>query len=304
MATVLVVDDSPVDQKMVCGLLGSDPTINLLSANNGNDALRIIEESVVDAIVTDMVMPEMNGMELVSRICSRHDHVPTILMTSHGSEELAVEALKAGASNYVLKSDLSKRLLVTVQEVLSLAESDRDYQQLISDFESVAYQISLENEVKLIEPLVGYVQQMLLGMRVCDPVGSFQVATALYEAISNAILRGNLELSKEQTDRHHINLEEGIHTSLSEQRNTEQPYRDRRVRITINIDADEARFVIKDEGRGFDVDRVIAEESAAAIGADENRGIVLMRSFMDELKFNEAGNEVTMIKIASLFGDS
>ena len=59
-------------------------------------------------------------------------------------------------------------------------------------------------------------------------------------------------------------------------------------------------FIIKDEGPGFDVQRIIAEDSAAAISADENRGIVLMRSFMDEVKFNESGNEVTMTKVASL----
>ena len=59
-------------------------------------------------VLTDLIMPEMNGLELVKAIREHHPFVPVILMTSKGNEEIAVQALQGGAASYVPKSQLAE----------------------------------------------------------------------------------------------------------------------------------------------------------------------------------------------------
>ena len=79
-----------------------------------------MKESPPDVVVTDVQMPEMDGLEFVTAARDLHPDVPVILMTAHGSERCALEALERGAASYVPKSQLVDTLLASVMQVLSL----------------------------------------------------------------------------------------------------------------------------------------------------------------------------------------
>ena len=98
MARVLVVDDSPVDRKVVGGLLGKSPTLDIEFASDGEEALEVMRETHPNLVVTDLIMPNMDGLELVAAVVKQYPLVPVILMTGKGSEQIAVDALKAGAA--------------------------------------------------------------------------------------------------------------------------------------------------------------------------------------------------------------
>src|SRR5262245_3207159 len=121
MPTILVVDDSPVDRRLVSGLLSKNAYLTIETAASGPDALSAIERSVPDLVVTDLVMPGMDGFELVAKVRGLHPLVPVILMTSMGNEEIAGRALQEGAASYVPKRSLAQKLLDTVQRVLALS---------------------------------------------------------------------------------------------------------------------------------------------------------------------------------------
>ena len=295
MPSILVVDDSAVDRAMVDGVLKQDPTLSVEIVDNGHTALTRLKEASFDAVVTDLQMPEVNGLQLVTTIRVDHPQVPVILMTAHGSEALAMEALEQGAASYVPKRQLADRLLDTVQEVVALASAQRAYGQLINCFDYTEFGLSLENDVELIEPLVDYVQQMVTGMQLCDATGGYQVGVALREALLNALYRGNLEITREQIEEEREKLLEGIHTSVFDRRCAEKPYCDRKIYVKIRVDRNEARFIVRDEGAGFDVSSMPSAGDATAMGGAGGRGYVLMSTFMDEVKYNEAGNEVTLV---------
>src|SRR5262245_21012794 len=119
MPTVLVVDDSATDRRLASGLLEKAPGFVVYQAVDGKDALRQLELHLPDLVVTDMMMPHMNGLELVSAVKEQYPLIPIILMTSQGSEEIAVQALQKGASSYVPKRVLAADLLETADRVLS-----------------------------------------------------------------------------------------------------------------------------------------------------------------------------------------
>src|SRR5437870_2590358 len=117
MSKVLVVDDSAVDRRRAIKLLANDG-LTVLSAANGVEALEVFKREIPDVVLTDMQMPEMDGLQLVQEIRARYPSVPVILMTAHGSEEIAVEALQKGAASYVPKRNLAKDLSETISSVL------------------------------------------------------------------------------------------------------------------------------------------------------------------------------------------
>jgi hypothetical protein len=150
---------------------------------------------------------------------------------------------------------------------------------------------SIENDPELIGALVDLLVQELAGMSVGDEAVRSRIGVALQEALSNALYHGNLEVSSDlrQYDECHF-------YALATERRSLVPYRQRRVHVHATIDRDSATFVIRDEGPGFDVSRLdqsIDSEDVMRIGG---RGLLLIRTFMDEVRYNATGNEITLVK--------
>jgi two-component system response regulator AtoC len=115
MPRVLLVDDEPSVRAALKELVqarGWEPLV----ARSGAEALEQLERA--DALVTDFSMPEMDGMELLRAVRERDDSLPVILLTAHGSERLAVRAIKAGAYEYVTKPFDVDELVVALGRAL------------------------------------------------------------------------------------------------------------------------------------------------------------------------------------------
>jgi len=296
MTSILVVDDSATDRRMVGGLLERHPEFEVEYAEDGMDALRKMERSRPDIVVTDINMPVKNGLELVTATRVHFSGVPVILITAQGSEAIAVQALEEGAASYVPKVQLSEKLVDTVEEVLAIAHAQRSYERLIGSIDRSEFEMTLENDAALFDPLVDLFQNFVHGMGLCDETGRFRVGMALKEALLNALYRGNLEIDFEQTRDVRDEIEAGREIPIASERRRAEPYATRRIHLKITLDPGQAVFVIRDDGPGFDAGDLPAPGDLSALHPDTGRGIVLMRAFMDEVNYNERGNEVTMIK--------
>jgi anti-sigma regulatory factor (Ser/Thr protein kinase) len=128
-------------------------------------------------------------------------------------------------------------------------------------------------------------------MPLGDETERLRVGIALGEAINNAYYHGNMEVSTEASFRDRKSYE-----SLARQRSIESPYCDRKIHVRVRISRTEARFVIRDEGSGFEVSQFQLSDPSLPTEQSYGRGIVLMRSIMDEVSYNATGNEVTLVK--------
>jgi len=290
MPTVLVVDDLAADRHLVTQLL-QDDDLNLSYAADGAEAMEKMEQEVPDLVVTDLMMPKVDGLELVRACRCRYPLVPVILMTSKGSEEIVVEALQQGAASYVPKHAFDRRLLSTVRNVLAVSGQRRGHSRLMECMTRSECVFALSNSSALIHPLVTYLQERTSYLDVCDESDRTRIGVALEEALANALYHGNLEVGSELRGEDDL-----AYHALVVRRSQEAPYRDRRIHVEAKMSRHDAVFVIRDEGAGFDPSALPDPTDPANIEKASGRGLLLMKTFMDEVEYNDTGNAVTLRK--------
>ncbi len=297
MTRILVAEDSATQATQIRGLL-EEAGYEVALVSNGREALhRLRGGAAVDLVLTDMVMPLMDGLQLVRAVRVHYSDIPVILMTSQGTDAIAIEALEDGAAGYVPKSQVNLRLVDEIAQVLHVSQVNRSYERLLNCLTHNHFSFVLSNDVALIDPLVDLLQQMMAGMRLCDSTGRVRVGLAVEHALLNALYRGNLEISpKDMLTAREMMLQGPPSAGVVEQRLSQSPYCDRTIDLDVTMSPDEARFVIRDQGPGFDVSKLPAGADPEVLENQGGHGLLLMKTFMDEVTFNAQGNEVTMVK--------
>ena len=296
MTRALVVDDSTVDRELVRSLLMGESSLEVAFAGNGVEALEQIRKQEPQIIITDLHMPKMNGLQLVEAVHRNHTAVPIVLITGNGSEALAVEALKKGASNYVPKAAIGRDLVPTVMHTLAVSRAQHNLQQLRNCWSSTRCSFEIPNDYNLISPMVQQLMQIVEGMQLFDQTERVQLAVALEEAVSNALYHGNLELTYEQVHSVGYDLFAPDSSNIVDERRSSSPYQERRVHVEATLNRREVSFKVSDEGHGFDQGNIPAPEKVVSSDEVRGRGLTKMRLFTDELQFSDKGNEVTLVK--------
>lgn len=129
MSTILVVDDKEMMRDSVATTL-SRKGHTVVTASGGKNALERIAARSFDAVITDLQMPGMDGLELIDEIRQRDEQLPVIFMTAYGTIETAVEAMKLGAYDYITKPFSGDVLLVTVERAIKHANLVKENQIL------------------------------------------------------------------------------------------------------------------------------------------------------------------------------
>jgi len=291
MSSVLVVDDSAVDRCLMGELLAKDPGLEVEFASDGEEALEKIQRGTPNLVLTDLVMPKMDGLELVAAVRREFPLLPVILVTGKGNEVVAVQALQRGAASYVTKRMLAQDLLATVRNVLSVSGRKRGHTRLLGCMTKSDCAFVLENDCTLFGPLIAYLQEAVMQVGVCGEKDGTRIGVALEEALANALYRGNLEVRSELRAENDTAYHE-----LVRERHQQKPYCDRRIHVEAESSRDQAVFVIRDEGPGFDPSVMPDPTHPLNLDKPSGRGILLMRTFMDDVAYNEAGNQITLTK--------
>jgi len=150
---------------------------------------------------------------------------------------------------------------------------------------------TLNSDPAEIAPLIANLRQKLRRVPTCDERSQIAIAIALEEAISNALFHGNLEVSSELRENGGREFYQ-----LARKRRHEAPFRDRRINVAAWVNRNEASFVVRDEGPGFESRNLPDTDSSEALTRPSGRGVMMMRYWMDEVTFNPKGNAVRMKK--------
>ena len=185
--TILVADDSAEIRKFLEETILKPSGYNVVSVGDGMSALTLALELKPDVILADLNMPNLRGLELIRRLKRDLPALPVILMTAEGSEALAVEALRAGAADYLVKPFDAEYLLAALGRAMALRRRSQDV--LKAQAESRAGAQSLERRLHELEALA-HIGRTVTAMLDLDQVLTTVVESAvgLTEAEEGSLL--------------------------------------------------------------------------------------------------------------------
>lgn len=295
MAEILLAEDSPTHTALMRSILSEDGH-EVRCVADGKCALSELQDSLPDLVVTDLRMPEVNGVELVSTIADSFPQLPTIVVTARGSESLAVDALAEGAANFVPKNSLHNLLRRVVQQTIVLAAIDQSITPNLQKDGRFEWSVSMPCHPEGIFSLGSLVLQTLASAGYLNPTHRIRVSTAIISGLFNAICFGNLQIpdSEDIVAR----LLSGDATGLADlrQRASEPAYRNLAVTLRISISQADTRISINHSGKGRATRMTPAPGTPESFELEQCRGLMLMSSFADELILRGDATEVVLIK--------
>jgi DNA-binding NtrC family response regulator len=127
--TILAVDDDLLSLAMLKELL-QQVGYNVCTAMDGLEALQILDKQAVDLVVSDLIMPGMDGMDLLRHILIKHPSIPLVVVTANGSVGSAVAAIQGGACDYVEKPYNTDALSITIRRALAYHRVVQENEQI------------------------------------------------------------------------------------------------------------------------------------------------------------------------------
>jgi two-component system response regulator NreC len=115
--SIILADDHPVVRRGVRALLQTEPGLSIIAeADDGLDAVRLVERWKPDVLILDLMMPGLSGLEVIRLVRQRSPQTRIVVLSMYSSNAFIAEALKNGASGYVLKGCAERQIVEAVRE--------------------------------------------------------------------------------------------------------------------------------------------------------------------------------------------
>jgi DNA-binding response OmpR family regulator len=262
--TVLVVDD---DQDVLSTLaeMLTELRLHAITAGNGLDALDVLKTRSIDLMITDLMMPKMNGFELILRTRQLNVNIPIAVISGHGEVRNVVNALSQGAYNFITKPFTIREIENIVKRGLRLREFSLGTHRLLEGIRN-STEMSIPSYPHLLPSVGLYIVRECQWRGIEDETFLSNISICIDELLNNALMHGN-------------DLDET-----------------KKIFVAMAFDQEKVTVSIEDQGDGFDYKKIVSEFTDNADTLPAQRGLFIVHYLMDEMFFNDKGNKVTMVK--------
>jgi DNA-binding response OmpR family regulator len=290
MKKILIIDDEK-QVRDVLDIALSEEGYESLQAQSGEQGIDLFKTSEPDIVITDVMMPGIDGLEVTKRMREQRDDIDVVVMSGFGTEELVVNALRAGASNYIKKPIVFDELFKILDDIIFKRENRKRYEISRDIVEREHKILVIGNDVSKVW---GAVNQVLFNAQTSVEHTSLEgMCIGLYELLINAIEHGNLGITfQDKSDA----LQNNTYPELLQNRMQQADNEDKVVRIESEYSPTSLSIIIMDQGNGFDLDTLPDMKDAASVLLDHGRGILLANLFYDSVDYEEPGNCVRISK--------
>ncbi|MGK5095352.1 response regulator [Deltaproteobacteria bacterium TL4] len=263
----------------------------VVEAHDGEEALHVFQNSSIDAVFSALTMPKMGGMELLKELKHLNAQLPFVIISRHGDPDNILASLNLGACDFLTKPLEKSDLLRSINKIKSLREDSQFSMYCLENSVSESRSLEIGNDFEYINRIVNFITRNLTSYKILEEEDLFTMTIILGEALENSIFHGNLEISSElKKEKFERFRQEG------ERRREIEPYKSRRVYIYYEMTRNSVKYIIRDEGQGFDHNMIPDPKDPENLFKVSGRGILLIMNFMDEVFWNERGNEITMVR--------
>ncbi|OGK08493.1 MAG: hypothetical protein A2Y63_04220 [Candidatus Riflebacteria bacterium RBG_13_59_9] len=292
---ILVVDDEEIIRDVIASKIQKSLAYDVVQASNGVTALRSIEEAAPDLIITDIKMPEMDGIELLGEIRKRHLNVPVIILTGYGTLEDAMSAIRLGAKSFIKKPFDINQIISLIENIFAVHQEIADAQEIVPFIRSQSFTIRIPNNYIYLSKAINYA---FTTVRACWEMEADQlndIKVALYEALLNSFEHGNLRVDKESKEKYLL-LGHSVYRKYLIERMATEENRGKSITVFVSIDPIRVEISVLDDGPGFDHSSVNENLDPESFMKLYGRGLFLIKNLMDEVSFNDRGNSVRFLK--------
>jgi CheY-like chemotaxis protein/anti-sigma regulatory factor (Ser/Thr protein kinase) len=291
---ILLVDDEPLVREELGAHLVDDG-YDVVTAEDGEEGLNSFRQHRPNMVITDVRMPRRDGLSLVQAIRAEDPNVPVAVITGHGTEELVIQALRAGVNDFIKKpvriADLQRALRRMEAAAWRGAAADAVPPDAVTVVRrSRTYE--LENQIEAIPSFIDELFRWTAGE--ISEGGRQELGIALRELIVNAIEHGNLGLTFAEKTKA---LEGDGLDAVLRARQGDPQIAERRVTVTATLEGRRLRVTIADEGDGFNWRDLPSSTEELSLLSLHGRGVVLAQIAVDTLTYNDRGNAVTVEKV-------
>jgi CheY-like chemotaxis protein len=291
VATILVADSS-AERRAELGDVLATLDHSAVFVESGEQALASAREKTPDLLITDAELNGVDGIALTAKMRQQYPGMPVLLVIDVVNKEVVATALRAGAAAYLPRQIAARELPGVVDELLNVAASQKRKGLFLQKMSAVEYTFDLESDPDLVPNMVSQAELILSQMELFDDADRMRVGVGIHEALVNAIVHGNLEVSSDLK----AGRWEEYHEAIGQRRRT-RPYADRRVTVMMRAERRKSFFIhIADQGPGFDVSKLPDPNDPSVWEKPSGRGLILIRSFFDDMKHSPSGNEITLTK--------
>lgn len=237
---------------------------NVSLAQQGREALEKIRTNGYDIVITNILLSDMDGVEIVTAIREFRPALPIIIMSSSTQSGKTLKALCAGAHHFIRDPLDINELLDTIKK-LERSQQEIVINQRVISFLTEIITFEIPSELALMSAAVQYINDILVRIGYLEE-DDIHIKIALIEAVTNAIEHGN---------QHDATKKVKIHAKLTCQK---------------------AVFTVTDEGPGFDYKNLPDPTNSENINRVRGRGIFMIHHLMDRVRFNQPGNQIQMVK--------
>ena len=264
---------------------------SVFCARDGEEALKILQNEEIDGIFCALTMPKLGGLELLKEVQSANSRRPLVILCPPNDSENALNALQLGACDYLLKAINPLELQRTLDRVVSLQEGFHFSAYAMDHLLQETRTLEIGNDFNGLNRIIAFMTQDLPSYGILNQEQLFRMNMLLKEAIENAIFHGNLELRSEMRREN----PELFYKTAAQKRDVD-PYKDRKLILQYDISRNSAKYVVRDEGKGFVHADLLDPADPDNLLRIEGRGLIMIMNFMDEVFWNDRGNEVTMVR--------
>ncbi len=198
--TIMLIDDEE-DIREVLGISLSDMGYNVITAGNGNDALTLLLKEKPPIVLTDIKMPDMDGIELLRKIKQENPDTEVIMITGHGDMDLAIRSLKFEATDFITKpinDEVLELALRKARENIITRQQLRDYTARLENL--LREKSELQDRLSSLGIMIGSISHGIKGLLTRLDGGIYLVKSALTKKEYDEINEG-LDIMKQTTER-------------------------------------------------------------------------------------------------------
>jgi CheY-like chemotaxis protein len=289
----LVVDDVATDRHLLSSLT-RDRGFEVVQAVDGSSALETANAIRPDVILLDIGLPDRSGLSVLAHLRDDHPFVPVVVVSVSEDARHVEEALNLGAVNFIRKPVKPHEFRFVLDRIFRSLERESDLHTVLKLVAVRQTSLSFPGRPAVLPKIVAYLGRELRnhypGFRVPLP----DIKLALYESLANAVEHGNLEI--DYAAKSAAMQDRGAFEKLVEERLADPRYGGRKVHVTVVYHPESVEYRIRDEGPGFDPSPYGEHQDLTDTSALHGRGLALIAHYMNDVEWNEAGNEIRMTR--------